>query len=69
MSTGVVKWFNPEKGFGFIKPDVAGPDIFVHMSEVKKSGLQCLDPEDEVSFDMEKSTKTGRFGAVNIKIK
>src|SRR3954467_7601797 len=56
MPTGTVKWFNPQKGFGFIQPDDGGNDVFVHISEVERAGLVTLNDGQRVSFDVE----TGR---------
>jgi len=51
MSTGTVKWFNSEKGFGFISPDNGGKDLFVHHSEIKGSGYASLDEGEKVTFE------------------
>jgi CspA family cold shock protein len=51
MSEGTVKWFNAEKGFGFITPDEGGPDIFVHYSAVQAKGFRSLEEKQRVSFD------------------
>jgi cold shock protein len=51
MATGTVKWFNSEKGFGFVKPDDGGADIFVHISAVQSAGLSSLDENQRVSFE------------------
>lgn len=51
MSMGTVKWFNAEKGFGFITPDDGGKDLFVHHSEIKMSGRAMLDEGQKVDFD------------------
>ncbi|MDH3346186.1 MAG: cold-shock protein [Kiritimatiellaceae bacterium] len=51
MSTGTVKWFNSEKGFGFITPDDGGKDLFVHHSEIKMSGRAMLDDGQKVDFE------------------
>jgi len=58
VATGTVKWFNTTKGFGFIQPDGGEKDIFVHISAVKKAGLQSLEEGQKVSFELE----TGRDG-------
>lgn len=52
MPTGVVKWFNTSKGFGFIAPDDGGADIFVHISALEQSGLTGLADEEKVTFDL-----------------
>jgi len=52
MATGVVKWFNATKGFGFIAPDGGGKDVFVHVTAVQRAGLQALNEGQRVSFDV-----------------
>ena len=52
MATGVVKWFNATKGFGFIAPDGGGKDVFVHVTAVQRAGLQSLNEGQRVSFDV-----------------
>ncbi len=57
MSTGVVKWFNAEKGFGFIVPDDGGKDLFAHYSEIRSEGYKTLAENQRVSFDVEEGQK------------
>jgi len=57
MSAGIVKWFNAEKGFGFITPDEGGPDIFVHQSTVHAAGLRTLEEKARVKFDIAQGPK------------
>jgi len=52
MATGIVKWFNATKGFGFIAPDGGGKDVFVHVTAVQRAGLQALNEGQRVSFDV-----------------
>ena len=67
MTVGTVKWFNPQKGFGFIQPDNGGADVFVHISAVEQAGLSTLNDGQEVSFDLE-AGRQGKTSAVNLKL-
>ena len=64
--TGIVKWFNPTKGYGFIQPEAGGPDVFVHISAVQQAGLQQLNEGQRVSFDIEPDRR-GKTSAINLK--
>ena len=66
MLTGKVKWFNPQKGYGFISPDDGKKDIFVHISALEKSGISSLNENDKVSYD--ETRNNGKVSAANIKI-
>ncbi|MDT2007154.1 cold-shock protein [Rhodococcus opacus] len=57
MAQGIVKWFNGEKGFGFIKPDDGGADLFVHFSEIAGSGFKTLDENQRVEFEVGQGQK------------
>ncbi len=57
MSTGTVKWFNANKGFGFIAPDDGGEDLFVHHSEIKANGFRALDEGQKVEFEIGQGKK------------
>jgi cold shock protein len=63
MTTGTVKWFNGQKGFGFIQPDDGGPDVFVHISAVERAGLSSLNEGQKVSFESEKDSRSGKMSA------
>jgi cold shock protein len=69
MATGTVKWFNVQKGFGFIQPTGGGggKDVFVHISAVERAGLSTLNEGQHVEFELEESR--GKSSAVNLKIK
>lgn len=67
MNNGTVKWFNSEKGFGFISNDNGGEDVFVHFSAIKSDGFKTLDEGQKVSFDTETDPKDSRkLRAVNV---
>lgn len=67
MTTGTVKFFNPDKGFGFIAPEGGGNDAFVHISAVERAGLRTLDKEQRVTYDLETDSR-GKVSAVNLQI-
>ncbi|MGH7043434.1 MAG: cold-shock protein [Acetobacteraceae bacterium] len=66
MPQGTVKWFNAQKGFGFIQPDDGAKDVFVHISAVERAGLGQLNEGQKVSFDIENGQQ-GKSSAVNLK--
>ncbi len=65
MAVGTVKWFNATKGFGFIVPQDGGKDVFVHITAVQKAGLQSLDENQKVSYDVVQ--ERGKAAAANLK--
>ena len=66
MTTGTVKWFNAQKGYGFIQPSDGSKDVFVHISAVERSGIGTLNEGQKVSFDVERSQQ-GKLSAVNLR--
>ncbi len=65
MPNGIVKWFNPTKGYGFIAPDSGGKDVFVHISAVQKAGMRTLNEGQKLGFEIE-TQQNGRAAAVNL---
>jgi CspA family cold shock protein len=65
--TGVVKWFNGQKGYGFIAPDDGSKDVFVHISAVERAGMDSLRDGQKVSFELETDARTGKSSAVDLK--
>ncbi len=68
MATGTVKWFNAQKGFGFIAPDDGGSDAFVHISAVERSGIGSLNEGQKVGYDLVSDRKSGKMSAENLKV-
>ncbi len=68
MATGKVKWFNATKGYGFIKPDEGGADVFVHISAVERSGLQTLNEDQAISYELHTDTRRNKTSAVELKV-
>ena len=66
MATGKVKWFNAQKGFGFIQPTTGGADVFVHISAVERAGMDGLQEGQSLIFDLEQGQR-GRVSAGNLK--
>jgi len=67
MNKGTVKWFNGQKGFGFIQPDDGSKDVFVHISAVERAGLQSLNEGQKVSFDVVADRRSGKSSADNLR--
>ncbi|MBV9510952.1 MAG: cold-shock protein [Caulobacteraceae bacterium] len=66
--SGVVKWFNTQKGFGFIQPEDGGSDVFVHISAVERAGLRSLEEGQAISYDIEQDGRTGKAAATNLRV-
>jgi len=67
MATGTVKWFNGQKGFGFIQPDDGGADVFVHISAVERAGLTDLREGQKVSYEITQDRRSGKSSADQLK--
>jgi len=68
MAQGTVKWFNSQKGFGFIQPDDGGKDVFVHISAVERAGLRVLNEGQKIAFDVVADRRTGKSSAENLRV-
>jgi cold shock protein len=67
MSSGTVKWFNAQKGYGFIQPDDGTKDVFVHISAVQRAGIANLNEGQRLQFDLERGQQ-GKVSAVNLRL-
>ena len=68
MTTGTVKWFNNQKGFGFIQPENGDKDVFVHISAVERAGLSGLAEGQKISYEVKVDTKRGKSSAENLRV-
>jgi cold shock protein len=68
MTKGTVKWFNDQKGFGFIQPDDGGRDVFVHISAVERAGMRLLNEGQKIAFDVVADRRTGKSSADNLQV-
>jgi CspA family cold shock protein len=67
MATGTVKWFNSQKGFGFIQPDDGSKDVFVHISAVERAGLRDLHEGQKISYELTEDRRSGKTSADHLK--
>jgi CspA family cold shock protein len=67
MATGTVKWFNSQKGFGFIQPDDGSKDVFVHISAVERAGFNDLREGQKISYELTQDRRTGKSSADQLK--
>jgi CspA family cold shock protein len=67
MTTGTVKFFNSQKGYGFIQPDDGAKDVFVHVSAVERAGMRDLVEGQKVEFDVETDRRSGKIAAANLR--
>ncbi len=67
LAIGTVKWFNAQKGYGFIQPEGGGPDVFVHISAVERAGMGMLQEGEKISYDEQRDAKRGKSSAENLK--
>ena len=68
MATGTIKWFNSEKGFGFIQPETGGTDVFVHISAVERAGLRSLVEGQKLQYEVVADRRTGKSSADNLQL-
>ena len=66
MATGTVKWFNAEKGYGFIQPDEGGKDVFVHVSAVEQAGMRSLQEGQKIGYEVIADRRTGKSSASSL---
>jgi CspA family cold shock protein len=67
VATGIVKWFNEQKGYGFIQPDSGGKDVFVHISAVERAGLRGLAEGQKITYEVQADRRTGKESAVDLR--
>ncbi len=68
MQIGTVKWFNTQKGFGFIQPEDGGADVFIHISAVERAGLSSLQEGQKLSFELERDQRSGKTAAAKLEL-
>jgi CspA family cold shock protein len=68
MSTGTVKWYNDQKGYGFIEPDEGGKDVFLHATALERAGIRGLREGQKVTYEVETDRRTGKSSASNLQV-
>lgn len=68
MATGTIKWYNSEKGYGFIQPEDGGRDVFVHVSAIEQAGIRTLAEGQKIQFEVLKDRRTGKDSAGNLQL-
>ena len=68
MNKGTVKWYNDQRGYGFIQPAVGGKDVFVHVSALERSGIRALGEGQKVTYELQTDQRSGRTSATNLKV-
>jgi len=68
MNKGTVKWYNEQRGYGFIQPAAGGKDVFVHVSALERSGIRGFSEGQTVTYELQTDRRTGRTSAVNLKL-
>ncbi|MBI1207203.1 MAG: cold-shock protein [Azospirillum sp.] len=68
MATGTVKWFNSQKGYGFIQPDAGGPDVFLHISAVERAGIGNPAEGQKLRYEVQRDPKNGKTSAANLQV-
>ena len=68
MQAGIVKWFNAQKGFGFIQPDSGGNDVFVHVSAIERAGLRGLAEGQKISYEIVADSRSGKSSADRLEV-
>lgn len=66
MQTGTVKWYNGQKGYGFIQPDDGGKDVFVHATALERAGMRTLNEGDKIGFELQTDQRSNKVSAVNL---
>ena len=68
MATGTVKWYNDQKGYGFIEPDEGGKDVFLHATALERAGIRSLREGQKVTYEVETDRRTGKSSASNLQV-